>query len=354
MQDFTGGSIHQLPNKARSYGDAAVDRKVAELVAAARVEGNAEFIQEFIVTALKFGKLGLGVADLKLFNRAFKELRYAAKMFAPYSKERKVAVFGSARTPDDHPASVAAEEFSAKMRGHGYMTITGGGDGIMGAAQRGAGRDYSFGLNIRLPFEQRANETIEGDPKLVNFNYFFTRKLNFVKEAHAVTLFPGGFGTMDEGFETMTLMQTGKSRIMPLIMVDQPGGKYWKTFMTFLREHLLRNGLVSESDFHLLAVTDSVDEAVAHILKFYSNFTSYRWVGKRMVLRVQRRLSDPALARLNAQFGDLLQSGSIEQGDALPEEANEPDLADLPRIVLTPHQRDFGRLRLLIDAVNEG
>src|SRR5437660_5335875 len=179
-----------------------------------------------IVTALKMARDEMGVADLKLINRSLKEMRYAAKVFAHYSQFRKVVVFGSARVSSNSPESKVAEEFGRAMVAHDYMIITGGGDGIMGAAQRGAGREHSFGLNIRLPFEQRANITIEGDPKLINFNYFFTRKLNFVKETHAVVLFPGGFGTLDEGFEVLTLMQTGKARLMPLVMVDEPGGSY--------------------------------------------------------------------------------------------------------------------------------
>jgi hypothetical protein len=266
---------------------------------------------------------------------------------------RKVVVFGSARTPEDEPAFAAAEEFGRKMRERDFMMITGGGDGIMGAAQRGAGRDSSFGLNIRLPFEQRPNETIDGDRKLINFNYFFTRKLNFLKETHAVALFPGGFGTMDEGFEVLTLMQTGKARIIPFVLVDQPRGNYWKTFVSFLRDHLLHYGLVSERDFDLFRLCNSVDEAVGEIVNFYRNYRSARWVGKLLVIRMRSRLTDAALAGLNAEFGDVLTGGEIVQSAALPEEANEPELAGLPRLVLAHNHRDYGRLRKLIDAINE-
>lgn len=352
MPDFTGGAIHALPVHARSSGDPKLDQQIAELVTEAGIENNPELIREFIVTAIKLGRDNLAVADLKLFNRAFKELRHAAKMFQPYAQQRKVVVFGSARTSPDSPAYHAAEHFSKAMHTHGYMTITGGGDGIMGAAQKGAGRANSFGLNIRLPFEQRANDTIHGDKKLVNFNYFFTRKLNFAKESHAIALFPGGFGTMDEGFEILTLMQTGKGRILPVVLVDQPGGQYWKTFVAFLRDHLLGNHLVSPEDFDFLKVTDNVDVAVAEILQFYHNFVSYRWVGKRLVIRLKRPLDEAALAHLNTDFADLLESGTIEQGTALPEELNEPELAELPRLLLTPRRRDFGRYRALINAIN--
>src|SRR5947208_9088363 len=182
-----------------------------------------------IVTAVKMARDEMGVADLKLINRSLKEMRYAAKVFAHYSQFRKVVVFGSARVSSNAPEAKVAEEFARAMVARDYMVITGGGEGIRGAAQRGAGRERSFGLNIRLPFEQRANEIIEGDPKLINFNYFFTRKLNFVKETHAFALFPGGLGTMDETFEVLTLMQTGKARVIPVVLIDGPNGNYWET-----------------------------------------------------------------------------------------------------------------------------
>jgi uncharacterized protein (TIGR00730 family) len=222
----------------------------------------------------------------------------------------------------------------------------------MGAAQRGAGRENSFGLNIRLPFEQSANETIDGDRKLMNFNYFFTRKLNFVKESHAVALFPGGFGTMDEGFEALTLMQTGKARILPIVLVDKPGGHYWQTWLEFLQNHLLKLGLISRDDFHLLKVCKTVDEAVECVARFYHNFHSYRWLGNRMIIRLQRRLVERKIEQMNADFADILADGTFEQSDALPEERGEPDIAHLPRLVFMPHRRNFGRLRQVIDSVN--
>ncbi|MEI6350361.1 MAG: TIGR00730 family Rossman fold protein [Verrucomicrobiota bacterium] len=352
MADFTAGGIHGLPTETRSIGDVNFDQRIHELVHDWGCAGSCSLIQEMIVTALKMGKDNLSVADLKLFNRALKELRYAARVFEPYADRRKVVVFGSARTPRDTAEFCAALEFGRKMRERGYMIITGGGDGIMGAAQEGAGRDDSFGLNIKLPFEQRANEVIHGDPKLINFNYFFTRKLNFVKETHAVALFPGGFGTMDEGFEVLTLMQTGKARILPLVFVDKPGGTYWKTFFAFVEQHLLAHGLVSPEDFNFFRVTTSVDEAVEEILQFYKNFRSYRWVGKKLVIRMDHPLTDRAIAELNREFSDLIASGKIERSEALPEELNQPEIAKLPRLVLTPNRRNFGRARALIDAVN--
>ena len=354
MPDFTGGGIEALPSHPpRTSGNRQIDERIKQLVADHGCERSCDLIEEMIVTALKMGRDGLSVADLKLFNRSLKELRYAARVFAPYTGVKKVVVFGSARIGPTEPAYLAAEDFARKMCEHQYMIITGGGDGIMGAAQRGAGREHSFGLNIRLPFEQRANDTIHGDTKLVNFNYFFTRKLNFVKETHAVALFPGGFGTMDEGFEVLTLMQTGKGRIIPLVLVDEPGGQYWKTWLAFLADYLLKLGLVGADDFALFKICDDVEAAIAEILRFYKNFISYRWVGKKMVVRMQQALTLAHVESLNNRFADILTEGAIVQGAALPEEKNEPDLAQNPRLILTPRQHNFGRLRQFIDAVNE-
>jgi hypothetical protein len=353
VQDFTGGGIHALPSKPqRSFGDPAIDQKVKELVSAAGCTKSCELIEQLIVSALKMSRDQIGVADLKLFTRSLNELRYASRTFAPYRQKRKIVVFGSARTAPTEAEYIAAEQFGEKMRELDYMIITGGGDGIMGAAQKGAGREHSFGLNIRLPFEQRANETIHGDSKLINFNYFFTRKLNFMKETHGVALFPGGFGTMDEGFEVLTLMQTGKARIIPVVLVDKPGGRYWETWMAFLREHLLTLGLVSAEDFHFFRIAHNVDDAVAEIQHFYRNYHSYRWVGSRMVMRLYHELSAESVAKLNDEFVDILDNSKIVQSPALPEEQNEPELVDMPRLVLTPYRRNFGRFRKLIDSIN--
>ncbi len=330
-----------------------LDERIAALVRDFGCEKSCDLIEEMISTALKMGRDQTTTADLKLFNRSLKELRYAAKIFAPYRDRKKIVIFGSARTGPEEPESLAAEEFARRMRELNYMIITGGGDGIMGAAQKGAGRDNSFGLNIRLPFEQRANETIEGDPKLINFNYFFTRKLNFVKETHAVALFPGGFGTMDEGFEVLTLMQTGKARIIPVVLVDKPGGSYWKTWHAFLADYLLKLGLVSADDFHLFKMVESVEEAVEEVVGFYRVYHSYRWVGPRWVIRLRKPLEPAALARLNADFAYLrVGNDPIVQTTALPEEKNEPELAALPRLVFVPDRHNFGHLRLLLNAIN--
>ena len=352
MHDFTGGGIHALSSKRKSTGNLEVDEQIRQLVASWGPTESPELVEQLVASAYKVVRDKVNVADLKLFNRSLNELRNAARVFAPYREYRKVAVFGSARTRPEEPEFVAAEEFGRQMKDRGYMIVTGGGDGIMGAAQRGAGRDNSFGLNIRLPFEQRANEVIDGDPKLINFNYFFTRKLNFLKETHAIALFPGGFGTMDEGFEVLTLMQTGKARLMPVVLVDKPGGKYWETWMSFLREHLLGLRLISENDFQLFSVAPNVEAAVEEVTHFYRNFRSYRWVGDRMVIRLIHAISDRALREINREFKEMLKEGAIERSEALNEERNEPDLAGLPRLVLTPERRDFGRIRQLLNAIN--
>lgn len=313
MQDFTGGGIHALSSKpAHTVGDEVIDEKIRELVREFGCNSKmCALVEEMVSTSLKLGREeSTTMADLKLFNRSLKELRAATKIFAPYRDRKKIVVFGSARTAADAPDSLLAEEFARRMVALNYMIITGGGDGIMGAAQKGAGRDNSFGLNIRLPFEQRANEWIEGDPKLINFNYFFTRKLNFVKETHAIALFPGGFGTMDEGFEVLTLMQTGKARIIPVVLVDRPGGTYWNTWLSFLQDHLLKLGLLSPSDFNLFKLVKGVEEAVEEVEHFYRVYHSYRWVGPKLVIRLRKALEPEAVERLNSQFTHLCYTGA--------------------------------------------
>jgi uncharacterized protein (TIGR00730 family) len=352
VEDFTAGTIHDQPTRRQWTLEAPFDERVRRLVRDWGAEKSPELIEEMIVTALKIARDPMGVADLKLINRSLKELRYAAKVFAPFQHVRKIAIFGSARTPLEAPEAQVAEEFARRMIAHNFMVITGGGEGIMGAAQRGAGRERSFGLNIRLPFEQRPNEVIEGDEKLINFNYFFTRKLNFVKETHAFALFPGGFGTMDECFEVLTLMQTGKARIIPVVLLDRPNGTYWQTWLRFLTDYLFKIGFVSEDDFRFFKIMPSVDDAVAEITGFYKNFQSMRWVRDQLVIRIVKRLTSAALVDLNKNFADLVSKGEIVQGTALRPEKNEPDIWELPRLILTPYRRSFGRFRQLIDAIN--
>src|SRR5712691_5148193 len=317
VEDFTGGAIHDQPARRLWTVDPPFDERVKKLVQDWGANKNPELIEEMIVTALKMARDEMGVADLKLINRSLKEMRYAAKVFARYSQFRKVVVFGSARISSDAPESKVAEDFARAMVSHDYMVITGGGEGIMGAAQRGAGREHSFGLNIRLPFEQQANEVIEGDPKLINFNYFFNRKLNFVKQTHAFALFPGGFGTMDEAFEVLTLMQTGKARIIPVVLLDRPEGTYWETWMKFLTERLFKFGFIAAEDFYFFKIVHNVSEAVEEIVQFYKIYHSARWVGAQLVFRICHPLSNAAVAELNERFADLVWTGEIVQGSAL-------------------------------------
>ena len=352
MEDFTAGTISAQPTRRQLTLGSQWDARVRQLVSEFGGGQSAELIEEMIATALRMAREKMSVADLKLISRSMKEMRYAAKIFAGYRPYRKVGVFGSARAAEDSAEAKVAEEFGRRMVVHDFMIITGGGDGIMGAAQRGAGRDMSFGLNIRLPFEQRANLTIEGDKKLINFNYFFTRKLNFVKETHALALFPGGFGTLDESFEVLTLMQTGKARIIPVVLLDKPDGDYWETWLKFLSQHLFKIGFISEDDFYFFKIIHDVEEAVKEITGFYRVYHSARWVGEKLVIRIMRAVTPAALAQLNDKFADVLRRGAILQTKALPQERNEPEIINLPRLVLHPHRRSFGRFRQLIDAIN--
>jgi len=327
------------------------DKRIRSLVEEVSSGKHAELVEEMIETALRFGRDKVHLGDLKLYNRVMRELRFAASVFSKYQGVRKVAVFGSARTHPDAEEYKLARAFGARIVAEGYMLITGGGDGIMGAAQEGAGAERSFGLNIRLPFEQSANEVIVGDPKLINFRYFFTRKLNFVKETHAFALFPGGFGTHDEGFEVLTLLQTGKSPIVPIVLLDRPNGHYWETWRRFVVNDLLEQGLISPDDLNLFYITHDLEAATQHILNFYRNFQSYRWVQQRIVIRIHKALTPEALEKLNLEFADFIIGTPIIQGPALREEADDVHLADFHRIVFVP-KKNFGALRHFIDALN--
>lgn len=332
-----------------------LNQQVEALVEAARHESSdpddVDLAREILVTGVRLLRDRTSRAELKLVNNALKELRHAFRVFSEYDQNRKVAVFGSARTPENHPDWTHARVFAERMVEKEWMVITGAGEGIMGAAQGGAGRDSSFGVNIRLPFEQTANDVIAGDHKLINFRYFFTRKVVFVKEAHAIALFPGGFGTHDEGFEALTLIQTGKSEIVPVVFIDEPDGRYWHEWLEYVETHLTERGLINPEDLNLFRVTDSVDEAVEEIEGFYRNYHSSRYVGGHLVLRMHVAPTDAELEALNDEFGGLLDSGRIERAEALPAEYRE--LAHLPRLRLHFNRRAVGQMRRLIDRLNE-
>src|SRR4029078_2598881 len=282
--------VQARASRRRWSVSAPFDARIRRLVRDCGTRKSSALIEEMITTALKIGRDELSVADLKLINRSAKEMRSAAKVFAPFKHLRKVVVFGSARSTRDSPDYKVATDFACEMVRQGFMLIAGGSEGIMGAVQRGAGRAHSFALNIRLPSEQRVNETIEDDPKLITLNYFFTRTLRFVNAEHAFALLPGGFGTMDEAFEVLTLLQTGKTRIVPVVLLDRPRGKYWETWMQFLTKRLLKFGFISKEDFAFFKIKHSAQEAAEEITQFYRIFHSARWVGERFTIRLNRSL----------------------------------------------------------------
>lgn len=314
--------------------------------------GVEELVQQIKETADKLVRDRASRGDIKLLSTALKELRYSFKVFSAFRDERKITVFGSARLPIDHPSYLQAVEFGKLMAEAGYLVITGAAHGIMEAGHVGAGREKSIGINIMLPFEQSANSIISGDTKLMHLKYFFTRKLLFVKECDGIALFPGGFGTLDEGFEVLTLVQTGKSHLFPIVMVDEPGGDYWKKWDHFIRECLLDRRLISPADTSLYKVTDSVQEAVDEVHRFYRVYHSMRYVKGELVLRFRRAIPSPLLERIRRDFADIIERGSIEPTGALSVEANEPNLMELPRLRMWFDRKNLGRLRQMIDVIN--
>jgi len=330
--------------------DAAIERLIQEAGDVQRPE----IVREMVLSALKAGQEDDERADLKLMNTTLKEMRFTAKVFGPYRRVRKVTVFGSARTNPDTAIYAMAREFGRKLSESGYMVITGGGAGIMQAVNEGAGPEHSFGVNIRLPFEQRANPVLEGNPRLITYKYFFNRKVAFLKEAHAVALFPGGFGTLDEAMETLTLVQTGKRDPLPLVLVDEPGGRYWDGLVKFFTEELSSHGYIDKEDFKLFERVDSAAAAVSTIARFYRRYHSLRYVNGQLVIRLTSTLDPPMVALLAEQFSDILApGGDMAISGALPAEADDPELAHLPRLVVDFNRRDFGKLRGLIDRINE-
>jgi uncharacterized protein (TIGR00730 family) len=331
-----------------------LEQKIQELIALQGEHPDQDLIGDIMMTALRMVRDGTGRGELKILAASLRELRYAFNIFRPFQHRRKITIFGSARTPPDAPEFIQARKFSELMVGSNYMVITGAGAGIMEAAQGGAGREYSFGVNIKLPFEQTANPYIEGDKKLIHFRYFFTRKLCFVKEASAIALFPGGFGTHDECFETLTLIQTGKAAVIPMVFIDKPGGQYWRKWADYVVEHLLKNKLISEEDMNLFKITDDAEWAANEILTFYRRYHSSRFVKDTLVLRLLSKLPKGTLEGLNDRFAKALTDGKgkIIETDPLPEEQAESDLLALPRLAFPFNRRNYGRLRLLIDEIN--
>ncbi len=335
-------------------GDPTLDEQIVALLDSLGAIDDADLVFEMIVSAVRLAKEPANRGDLKIANAALKEMRHAFNVFAPYRATRKAAIFGSARTRADDPLYVQTVRTARKLAERDWMVITGAGPGIMEAGIEGAGADNSFGVGIKLPFEATTSQFLADDPKLIVFRYFFTRKVTFVKEADGFVLLPGGFGTLDECFELLTLIQTGKAQPGPIVLLDVPGGTYWTSWLEFMRNELGARSYISAEDLTLMTITDDVDEAVDHVAGFFVNYHSQRYIGGDLVLRLQHEPSDALLDSLNHEFADVLMSGKIERTTASKAEVAEHDVPDLPRIKLRFDRYHFARQRALIDALNRG
>lgn len=344
--------MEKSPRPERKPVDPELRRRIDELIASRGSGHNADLVADIIETALKLLRDVEHRGDVRVIQTAVRELRYAYKTFAPYAGRRKVTIFGSARLQPGRAEYQQAVAFGRRMAQAGFMVITGAGTGIMQAGHEGAGLEESFGANIRLPWEQGANPVIDRDKKLITFKYFFTRKLTFIRHSDAIALFPGGFGTLDEGYEALTLMQTGKSQLMPLVLIDRPGGTFWRTWDKHLREHLLRNQLISPQDLTLYHITDDTAAAVKLITRFYRNYQSSRFVKEQLVLRLKHGPSPTALAALNEDFADIATGAPFKVIEPTPEERDDEEALELPRLAFGFDRKSYGRLRELIDRIN--
>jgi uncharacterized protein (TIGR00730 family) len=333
-------------------GDDELDTALAEIVENTTDPANADLVFEMMASAARLGLDRADRGDLKIANAALKEMRHAFHVFAPYRTSRKVAIFGSARTQPDDPLYVQTRDLAAAVAARDWMVVTGAGPGIMEAGIDGAGPEQAFGVSIRLPFEAATTQFFEGDPKLVNFRYFFTRKLEFVKESHAFVLLPGGFGTLDEAFELLTLLQTGKAPPAPVVLLDVPGGTYWTTWLAFVVEELVKTGYINPDDLALVRTTDNVETAVDEIVGFYANYNSLRFVEGRLVLRMHEVLTGDELAELNREFADIVVRGEMEVIGATSPEIADADHVDLARLAFWFDRRGWARLRMLVDRIN--
>ncbi|MFN6566137.1 cytochrome D ubiquinol oxidase subunit II [Nostoc minutum NIES-26] len=331
---------------------ASLQADIAELIDRLPTLKNRQLIQQALATILRLADSDIDRLDWKILSASLADMERGFQLFYDYRHVRKVTIFGSARLLPETPEYQMALDFARAVTKLGFMVMTGGGGGIMQAGHEGAGRENSFGLNIHLPFEQQANPVIEGDPKLIHFKYFFTRKLFLLKESDAVALFPGGFGTQDEAFECMTLSQTGKFGPVPVVLIDHPGGDYWRSWSEYIDRHLVKTGLVSPEDPSLYTVTDNLEVACDAITRFYQVYHSSRYVGDLLVIRLTSDISDAELEQLNTEFSDILVKGRIEKSQALPQEAQD-ETVGLPRLVLYFNQRDLGRMYQMIAAINQ-
>jgi uncharacterized protein (TIGR00730 family) len=345
----------EVKRSKRRYrtGDQVLDKKIGELISASEIGEDPDLLAEMLTACFRLARDRSNRGEMKLVNAALKEFAYAFRVFKEYTHVRKVSIFGSSRSTPDDPNYDCARRFAEAMASRGWMVITGAGPGIMEAGHEGAGADSSFGANIRLPLESEPNVVIEGDPKLINFKYFFTRKVTFLKESDAFALFPGGFGTLDETFELLTLLQTGKSDPHPVVLMEAEGGTYWKDWRGFIEERLSGRGLIAPEDVDLLCITGSIEEAVGEIERFYRNYHSQRFVDGDLVLRVHRLPPTDVLERLSGSFSDILRAGTrLRAMEPYAAEVADNDALDLQRVALDFDQSSYGRLRQLIDELN--
>ena len=338
--------------KSYKTGREDLDKIIADLARLSLSANNTDLIEEMLTTVVKLGLENDERGDLKLINMALKELRYASKIFIPYRDQRKVVIFGSARSCKDSDEYKMAVKLSELIVKKGYKVITGGGPGIMEAGNKGAGRKESFSLNIKLPFEQLYNPYTAGDEKAVSFKYFFNRKLFFLKESDATVIFPGGFGTLDECFESLTLIQTGKTKPRPIILIDSPDSEYWKCLISFIKEKLQEGGFISHNDLSLLIRVNSIEQAVDEILQFFRIYHSIRYVGDKTVIRLNKPLSSEEINELNMKYSGILRSGKIEPTESLPAEQKSEEFLDLPRLVMDFNRHDFGIFHEMLQFLN--
>ncbi len=343
-----------MPNSKNHYsvGQAKADQLIEKLVEFCEPRAEIrDLLREILTTSVKLGLESSHVGEMKLINSSLKEMRYALKVFCAYEDTRRAVIFGSARTPETDPCYRMAMETAKRLTEAGWMTITGAGGGIMEAGNRGAGPDNSFGINISLPFEQQANPYIQGNPRLMHFRYFFTRKLTFMKESHATLLFPGGFGTLDEGYETLTLVQTGKTEPRPILLMEPAGGTYWKSWIQFAERELVRQNLISSDDLSLFERVHDVDEAIRYLQNYYKVFHSMRYIGDQVIVRLHQAPPTELTKKWSQDFADILTQGPMETGSNLPEENGE--FPGLPRLSFKFNNKSFARLHQLILRINQ-
>ncbi|MHB8506439.1 MAG: LOG family protein [Acidimicrobiales bacterium] len=341
------------PASARTTGDADLDRRLEDLLDAAGVTANRDQLLELLVTVVRLSSDHSERLDLKIASAALREMADGFELFAPYRAVRKVTMFGSARTATSDPLYAQARDLAALLAAHGWSTVTGAGPGIMAAGLEGAGPDHAFGINIRLPFEQGANEFIASDPKLVSMKYFFTRKLLLIKESYGYAVLPGGFGTLDESFELLTLLQTGKAEPAPVVLLDVPGGTYWQGWEEFVVREVAARRLIGTDDRRLYTIVDGVDDAATAILGFYRNYHSMRWVGDTLVIRLERRPTEAEVDGLTAEFGDVVRGAIAILDRPLPAERRAEQFPELARVALRFDRVSYARLRDLIVALNQ-